>query len=67
MATATASTSRWSIPKKKLRTLVHDYSASAHAANLTYSNDKKEGLLRKKKEDINVFDYYFQGKKLIKL
>jgi DNA topoisomerase-1 len=64
MAIAPASNSRWTVPKKKLRTLVHDYSATAQAADLLYVNDKDEGITRKKKGDTNTFDYFFQGKKV---
>jgi DNA topoisomerase-1 len=64
MANPTATSSRWSVPKRKLKQLVHDYSASAQAADLIYVNDKEEGILRKKKGSINSFDYSFQGKKI---
>ena len=60
MATVTAS--RWSVPKKKLRHLVHDYSATAQAAALIYVNDKDEGITRKKKG--SSFEFFFQGKKV---
>ena len=64
MATVTSANLRWSVPKKKLRTLVHDYSATAQAADLVYTTDKEEGIIRRKKKDANDFEYLFQGKKV---
>ena len=64
MATATTKASRWSVPKKKLRDLVHNYSATALAADLIYTNDKNPGITRKKKTNAITFDYFLQGKKV---
>lgn len=64
MATVIATTSRWSVPKKKLSKLVHDYSATARAADLIYNTDKDEGISRKRKSNSSEFEYFFLGKKV---
>jgi len=62
MTTAQISISELFVPKRKIRTAVRDYRASAKLANLIYVNDSEEGYTRKKLNSRFVF--YFKEEKI---